>query len=132
MWGSISSALKSKSGLRRRTGLASPIIATIAAASVSGAIATSARASVPGTSSEMFGAKSRVHSPGVAVKSDPIAVEPVAAMLQATLDMAGGEQLRRPALQPRVVRISGIGSTYNPTRPGDRSGSMETASGERY
>jgi rare lipoprotein A len=131
MWGNISSASKCKSGLRGHTRLAPPIIATLAAASVAGALATSARASTRG---EMIVPKIAV-APGVPLKlkAAAINVEPEVATLRAKLDMSGVEQtMRRIALKPRASCINGIASTYNPYKPGDRSGGAETASGDLY
>jgi len=131
MWGSISSASKFQSGLCGRNRLAPPIIATLAAASIVGALATSARASTP---DELVVPNAAV-APGVPLKlkTDAINVEPAIAMLRAKLDIAGAEQaMRRIAVKPRASCINGIASTYNPFKPGDRSGGAETASGDRY
>jgi peptidoglycan lytic transglycosylase len=45
--------------------------------------------------------------------------------------MPSGET-RRITLKPRTPGITGIASTYNPTRADERSGGTETASGELY
>jgi rare lipoprotein A len=130
MWGNVSSEAKFKSGLRRSR-LAPPIVATLAAASVAGALATSARASTPSDPIEIRAAS--LPRLGIKLKLDPVAAEPTAAMLRSKLDIAGREQmLGRVALKPRASAISGIASMYNPAKPGDRSGGMETASGELY
>jgi rare lipoprotein A len=131
MWGTISSASKFKSGLCGRNRLAPPIIATLAAASIAGTLATSARAS---TRDETFVPKLTVApGPTLKLKTDAINIELEAATLRAKLDISGVEQaMRRVASKPRASCINGIASTYNPYKPGDRSGGAETASGDRY
>ena len=114
-----------------RSRLAPPIIATLAAASVAGALATSARASTP-PEPLVFNAMSLPRL-DVKLKLDPVTAEPAAAMLRSKLDVAGRERmLARIALKPRASAIAGMASMYNPFKPGDRSGGMETASGELY
>lgn len=135
MWGNVSKVLKFKSGRRGRNRLAPPLIATLAAASVAGAIVTSARASTPEPALSADALLSQFASAprlGFAPKFDPMA-EPTAAMLRSKLDMGGREQmLRHIVLRPRASCISGIASMYNPKKRGERSGGLETASGERY
>ncbi len=68
---------------------------------------------------------------GFRLPIDPIAAEPEAENLQIQLASSSVERVGTPALK-LDRRITGIASTYNPLKPGDRSGARETASGEPY
>ena len=129
MWGRFSPASKYKVGRSGHNRLAPPIIAILAAAVAAGALAGSARAS---TRDEII-----VQDPEVApgallkLKASAINAEPAVATLRAR--MSGVERaMGHIALKPRASPINGIASTYNPFKPGDRSGGAETASGDRF
>jgi len=68
---------------------------------------------------------------GFTLMIDPVAAEPEAENLQLQLAPPPTEHVMAPALK-LDRRIVGIASTYNPYKPGDRSGGKTTASGEPY
>jgi len=68
---------------------------------------------------------------GVTLMIDPVAADPEAENLQIQLADFQVEHVKAPALK-RDKRVIGRASTYNPYKPGDRSGGKETSSGEPY
>jgi rare lipoprotein A len=118
---------------RHRDGAYRQILAALAAAATACAVVASpaiGKADQPNPSvGERLALKSVAGA--IVLRIDPVAVEPVAEDLQAKL---APPQFVRPLRHagPAGERFVGGASTYNPTKPGDRSGGAETASGELY
>ncbi len=68
---------------------------------------------------------------GFTLMLDSVAADPEAENLQIQLAPSPTEHVAAPALK-LDRRVIGIASTYNPFKPGDRSGRKTTASGEPY